>query len=123
MARGKWRGSFAAWGGALTIALMGAFVLWAGWTWLPAYLAAINLVTFGFYGLDKLQSRRPSAPRVPERTLHAIAFAGGSPGALVGQQVFRHKTMKKSFRRTFWALALLQAALVAAWLWWIHGGR
>ncbi len=50
-------------------------------------------------------------------TLHAIAFLGGTPGALIGQKVFRHKTIKRSFRLVFWLRALLQAGLVGLWLW------
>jgi uncharacterized membrane protein YsdA (DUF1294 family) len=57
---------------------------------------------------------------VPERTLHFIAMAGGTPAAIFGQQVFRHKTLKGSFRRWFWVIAALQVVLVSLWLWWQH---
>ncbi len=109
--------SFGFWGGALTLALTGALVHWPRWPWVAAYFASINAVTFAFYGLDKTLSRRRNAPRIPERTLHAIAFLGGTPGALIGQKVFRHKTIKRSFRLVFWLLALLQAGLVGVWIW------
>lgn len=109
--------SFGLWAGALTIALTGALVYWPHWPWIPAYFVSISAVTFVFYGLDKFLSRRRNAPRVPERTLHAIALLGGTPAALIGQKVFRHKTIKRSFRLVFWLIAILQVGLVGLWAW------
>ncbi|MFP5341147.1 MAG: DUF1294 domain-containing protein, partial [Gammaproteobacteria bacterium] len=43
----------------------------------------------------------------------AVAFfelAGGWPGALVAQQVFRHKTRKLSYQLTFWLIVVLHQA-------------
>lgn len=88
------------------------------WPILVAYLSGLNLVTFSVYGYDKAMARRDRR-RVPERTLHLLAFVGGSPGAYVGQRVFRHKTSKTSFRIVFWLLVLVQAVLLgwALWKW------
>jgi uncharacterized membrane protein YsdA (DUF1294 family) len=43
------------------------------------------------YGWDKHRAVNGSW-RVPERTLHLVAFLGGWQGAYLGQQLFRHKT-------------------------------
>jgi uncharacterized membrane protein YsdA (DUF1294 family) len=51
---------------------------------------------------------------VPETVLHGLALAGGTLGAYVGMHLFRHKTIKGSFRLVFWVIALLQVALVLA---------
>ncbi len=64
---------------------------------LPLYLAAANVVTFLLYGLDKARARR-GAWRISERTLLTAAFAGGCVGALLGMQLFRHKTRHKTFQ-------------------------
>ena len=74
-------------------------------------LLLASVVTFAAYGLDKRQAQR-SGRRISEHTLHLLAFAGGWPGAIAGQQVFRHKTQKLSFRIKFWLLLALHLALV-----------
>lgn len=102
------------------VALSAALVHWRGLDWLLAYLIAINAVTLVFYGIDKALSRGRKLPRVPERTLHFIALAGGTPAAILGQQLFRHKTLKGSFRFWFWWIAAAQLALVGLWLYWQH---
>jgi uncharacterized membrane protein YsdA (DUF1294 family) len=40
--------------------------------------------------------------RVSEDTLLALGFVGGWPGAIVAQQILRHKSNKASFRAKFW---------------------
>jgi uncharacterized membrane protein YsdA (DUF1294 family) len=54
--------------------------------------------------------------RIPERTLLQIAFCGGSLGALVGQQIFRHKTAKQPFRAYLFAIGLLHVAVMLVWI-------
>ncbi len=63
-----------------------------------SYLCAINAVTALFYLYDKT-SAGSSLLRVPENTLHTLALIGGWPLAILSQNVLRHKTVKKSFRR------------------------
>jgi uncharacterized membrane protein YsdA (DUF1294 family) len=48
---------------------------------------------------------------VPERVLHGLALLGGSPGAWAGMRLFRHKTVKGSFRAVFWFILAAQVAL------------
>jgi uncharacterized membrane protein YsdA (DUF1294 family) len=81
---------------------------------LLAWLVAISVVTFLVWGYDKAIAGSGRL-RVPERVLLALTFAGGTLGALLGMRVFRHKTIKASFRRRFWVAVVLQVALVAAW--------
>lgn len=73
-----------------------------------AYLAA-SALTFMAYALDKSSARR-GAWRTSERTLHLMALAGGWPGALLAQQVLRHKSAKAEFRAVFWATVVLNVA-------------
>lgn len=71
------------------------------------YCLAVNLVTFALYGADKRAAVR-QGPRVPEKALHALALAGGTPAAWLAQRHFRHKTRKDSFQAMFWLIAAAQ---------------
>jgi uncharacterized membrane protein YsdA (DUF1294 family) len=55
---------------------------------------------------------------VPERVLHLLALAGGTPAAFAAQRLFRHKTIKAPFRLQFTLIAAAQALLLAAWVWY-----
>ena len=79
------------------------------------YLAAVNVVTFTVYGIDKSKARR-GAWRIPEKTLFLLPLLGGSVGALLGMKVFRHKTKHWYFVWGIPIILLAQTAL-AAWLW------
>lgn len=88
-------------------------------TWpvcLAAWLAAVNLVAFTWYGIDKFQAQRVGR-RIPEVVLHGLAVAGGSPGAYAGMRFFHHKTIKGRFRLVFWLSVVAQIALIA---WVVH---
>ncbi|WP_234413688.1 DUF1294 domain-containing protein [Ideonella sp. A 288] len=108
--------SSAQWGTATLFAIPAfvvvALVLSVLWR-LPATAAGLYLVasaiTLAFYASDKAAARR-GGWRVPEQTLHLLALAGGWPGALVAQQVFRHKTTKASFRAVFWGTVIVNVA-------------
>ena len=60
-------------------------------------LIAVNLVSFALYGLDKLKAKK-GLWRIRESTLLLVAALGGSLGALLGMEVFRHKTRHWKFR-------------------------
>ena len=66
-------------------------------TILTIYLIFMNLLAFLLMGLDKSKAR-PNQWRIPEKTLFLFAILGGSIGAILGMQVFRHKTKHASFR-------------------------
>ena len=82
-------------------------------TYLLWYLAAVNLVTFTVYGVDKAKARR-GAWRVPEKTLFLLPLLGGSVGALLGMLVFRHKTKHWYF---VWGIPLILLAQIALAVW------
>lgn len=77
---------------------------WALWLYPVA-----SVLTFMVYALDKSAAKR-GAWRTRESTLHLLALTGGWPGALVAQQVLRHKSSKAEFRVIFWATVLLNLA-------------
>ncbi len=88
----------------------------------PVYagLISVNAVALTLYGFDKRQAIA-GGMRIPEASLHLVALFGGSPGALVGQQVFRHKTCKRSFRLVFATILLLQAGVIYGYWRWTRG--
>ena len=77
-------------------------VIWAA----PAVIAVVymgaSFITYIVYAQDKSAAQR-NAQRTPENTLHLLALAGGWPGALLAQQILRHKSIKAEFRSVFWA--------------------
>ena len=73
-------------------------------------LAAVNLAAFALYGLDKWKAKR-GAWRVPEATLLLVAFLGGSAGALLGMELFRHKTKHWKFKILVPLFLILHIAL------------
>lgn len=79
----------------------------------PAWLLLVNVLTLAIYGGDKLAARR-AWRRVPESTLLAFGVLGGWPGAIVGQQLFSHKTQKQPFKTYFFISVVLSLAAMAA---------
>ncbi len=75
-----------------------------------------SVLTFVIYGGDKMAARK-SWRRVPELTLLVLGLVGGWPGAVVGQQLFRHKTQKQSFKTYFFITILLNIAGLVALYW------
>lgn len=77
-------------------------------------LLAMNLISFSLMGMDKRRARK-NAWRIPEKTLFLSALLFGGAGAVLGMQVFRHKTRHWYFVIGMPAILLAQIALLA-WL-------
>ena len=77
----------------------------------PYYLIFINIVTFLVYGIDKWKAKQGSW-RISEATLLMLAVIGGTIGALLGMQVWRHKTMHKEFKSGLPLILLAQIVLI-----------
>ena len=75
------------------------------------YLLVINILTFAVYGIDKWKARQGSW-RISEATLLMLAVIGGTIGALLGMQVWRHKTMHLKFKYGLPLILLAQIALM-----------
>ncbi|MBA3175140.1 DUF1294 domain-containing protein [Salmonella enterica] len=74
------------------------------------WLLLANVLTLVIYGIDKTAARK-TWRRVPESTLLVFGVVGGWPGAIVGQQLFRHKTQKQPFK-TYFIISVLVSILV-----------
>jgi uncharacterized membrane protein YsdA (DUF1294 family) len=104
----------------LSLAVLAAFAL--GWlaaalargvpAWAALLYAGASALCFVFYAIDKAAARA-GRERIPESMLLSLGFVGGWPGAIVAQQMFRHKTTKRMFRARFWVSVAANVAIFA----------
>ncbi|MFO1495010.1 MAG: cold shock and DUF1294 domain-containing protein [Lysobacterales bacterium] len=93
------------------LALLGKIPWWILWVF-----CGMSLWTFGLYGWDKLAAK-DGRWRTPEDTLHACALFGGWPGAMLAQQIFKHKSSKASFQAVFWTTVVVNIVGVVILSW------
>ena len=74
-------------------------------------LTALNLLTFIVYGIDKWKAVKGKW-RIPEATLLILAAIGGSIGALLGMQIWHHKTRHLKFKYGVPFILLTQIVLI-----------
>jgi uncharacterized membrane protein YsdA (DUF1294 family)/cold shock CspA family protein len=74
----------------------------------------LSLAAFLAYALDK-SAAESGRWRTQESTLHIFGLAGGWPGALLAQQLLRHKSSKRAFQTTFWLTVMLNGGALI-WL-------
>ena len=74
----------------------------------------MSTITWMAYALDKHAAQR-GRWRTPETTLHLLELLCGWPGALLAQQLLRHKTRKPDYRVAFWCMVILN--YFAIWYW------
>lgn len=60
------------------------------------YLLLVNAAAFLLMLIDKVKARK-NRWRIPERTLLTVAALGGSLGAVLGMNLYRHKTKHPKF--------------------------
>ena len=78
------------------------------------FIVMMNVMTYWFYAQDK-ESATLGKRRVPEQTLHVLAFLGGWPAAWLAQQRLRHKTQKQPFRKIYFCTIVFNILLIL-WL-------
>lgn len=78
---------------------------------LIVYVAAVNVVAFVVYGVDKYKAQMAKW-RIRESTLLLLAAIGGSAGAWLGMKIWHHKTRHAKFRYGVPAILLIQLAVV-----------
>lgn len=66
----------------------------------------MSLLSIWQYSRDKHNAQN-SAWRISEKQLHTVELLGGWPGALLAQQLLRHKTKKASYQGVFWLIVLV----------------
>jgi len=83
----------------------------------PAVIATygvVSILTFLVYWFDKSAARQGKW-RTKESSLLFLGLAGGWPGAVVAQRVFRHKSRKHSFQVAFWVTVVMNC-VAFGWL-------
>lgn len=109
------------------VALAVSFLFLLALAWLLGRLPAIlplayliaSVAAFAVYAIDKSAARN-GRHRTRERSLHALAIAGGWPGALLAQTMLRHKSRKLRFQAVFWLTVMLNCG---ALVWFVLVGR
>lgn len=118
VARGAGSGQ---WGAASYFAIAGfavfylvASVVFGVPRWVAGVYVAASIIAFVIYAQDK-SAASSGAWRVSESSLLFLGLVGGWPGAIVAQQVLRHKSSKATFRSAFWGTVVFNiAAFVVA---------
>ena len=89
-------------------------------SWIPIIVVwlLLCLISFCQFGIDKRKARR-GLWRIPEKTLLITAAIGGSIGAWIGMQVFRHKTQHAKFQYGIPAIIAAQVLVIAAILFFL----
>lgn len=82
------------------------WLLWRPPTVVAIFYLSMSVGTFIAYAADK-SAAKSGAWRIAESKLHLGALLGGWPGALLAQQLLRHKSSKRDFRSTFWFTAVV----------------
>ncbi|MGI0118493.1 DUF1294 domain-containing protein [Zooshikella sp. RANM57] len=100
----------------ITICIFGIFIGYLIFAHKVSYYisilyAILSLVAFFMYKVDKSAAEKGSW-RISENTLQLLSILGGWPGAMLGQQVFNHKTKKKPFQVVFWFSILLNITVL-----------
>lgn len=88
-------------------------LLWRVPTWVAGLYLIASVICFIAYAADKsaaVAGRR----RISENTLIFLGLAGGWPGAIIAQQVLRHKSIKAAFRAAFWGSVVVNVLLFIA---------
>ena len=83
-------------------------------TYFELYFLFVNILTFILYSFDKLQaiSTKKNISRIPELNLLFMSLMGGTVGAIISMLIFRHKIKKLSFMIKYFAIVLLQIAII-----------
>lgn len=87
-------------------------LLWTLPLWVAAIYGGISLACFLLYAEDKSKAQKGHW-RVAESSMQIISLIGGWPGAIVAQQLLRHKTRKRGFQFVFWTAVVLNMVALA----------
>ena len=75
----------------------------------------MSVVTIVVYAVDKHKASNGKW-RIPEATLHLFELLCGWPGAMLAQVIIRHKNAKVPFQLVFWAMLVINTAILAFFL-------
>jgi uncharacterized membrane protein YsdA (DUF1294 family)/cold shock CspA family protein len=105
--RGLWLAMLVSLAFLITILVFGCMWL-IPWELVGLYFAA-SIIAFFMYWGDKSAARK-GLWRTRESSLLFCGLIGGWPGALIAQQLFRHKSSKTKFQIGFWGSVAVNCA-------------
>jgi uncharacterized membrane protein YsdA (DUF1294 family) len=79
------------------------------------YFFILNGIAFTLMAYDK-HLAKVQKQRIPERTLLAFVFFGGTIGSGLAMLIFRHKTSKISYLWKYWGILFIHVLMVFGWL-------
>ena len=86
------------------------------------WLVLLNLITYAVYRQDKRKAQQGEW-RTTENTLHLLSLLGGWAGALLAQQILRHKSSKAEFLSIFWLTLVINFSLLVLFgIYGVQGG-
>lgn len=98
---------------AFIVVYLAVAIVWRVPGWCAGLYLGASVICFAAYAADK-SAAKAGRWRVAESTLLLLGLAGGWPGAIVGQQMLRHKSNKASFRSAFWGTVVLNVMAFVA---------
>lgn len=75
------------------------------------YFVTVNFIAYSLFHIDKNAAKKKSF-RISEKNLLLLCLFGGTIGAWLGMNHFRHKTQKTSFRWKFFLIVFIQILVV-----------
>lgn len=78
------------------------------------FIVIMNVICYWCYAQDK-EAAQLGQRRIPEQSLHILAFLGGWPAAWLAQEKLRHKTQKQPFKKIY-KLTIVFNILLLVWL-------
>ena len=87
------------------------------WLGVATIYGTMSIITLIMYGLDKAAARKRES-RISERSLLLCGLACGWPGAMLAQKLFRHKTIKPSFRLPFACTVIFNCLAIGMLFFW-----
>jgi uncharacterized membrane protein YsdA (DUF1294 family)/cold shock CspA family protein len=94
----------------VVLAIFGITYLLSTLVWKLPLLVLMSLICAGFYWYDKNAALQKEW-RVSEANLLGLGLLCGWPGAIVAQELLRHKTTKPSFRTMHWVTVVLNLSI------------
>ncbi|HEY6134229.1 MAG TPA: DUF1294 domain-containing protein [Rubrivivax sp.] len=122
--RSRWEGAGLFAVPAFLLLYLGLAIAWGVPHAVAAAYGVASVVCFVLYAVDKAAASSGKR-RVQESTLLAVGLFGGWPGGVLARQVLHHKSVKTSFRASFWlgvlvnvvAFVALSSPWLGAWRW------
>lgn len=79
------------------------------------YFFITTLLAFSITGIDKWLAIKQKS-RVSEKTLLLLVAIGGTLGSALAMLLFRHKTSKLSYLWKFFAIVIVQIAIIVMFI-------